>query len=71
MSASERVAGIELSPVFVVATESEASLVGSADYIHGVPLRQLLVTLRSEQHVYLVHLHTPGPGHGVKLTRLT
>lgn len=71
MDAIVRVVGIEHSPIFVVARESEAFVVTDHDYVQGVSVQQLLDELQPDQHVYLVHLDNPGPGLGVKLTRLT
>ncbi len=71
MRRGESVVGIDHSPIFVVAQESEAFAVTSADYLQGVRLQQLTDELQQDQHVYLVHLDNPGPGLGVKLTRLT
>lgn len=62
---------MELSPIFVVAPESEAFVATEQDYVQGVSVRQLIDELQPDQHIYLVHLDNPGPGLGVKLTRLT
>ncbi len=71
MDRDHGVAGIDLSPIFVVARESEAFDVSSANFIVGSSAQQLIEQLESDQHLYLVHLDNPGPGRGVKLTRLT
>ena len=71
MDAIRGVVGVELSPIFVVAPESEAFVATEQDYVQGVSVRQLIDELQPDQHIYLVHLDNPGPGLGVKLTRLT
>ncbi len=71
MEAKKGVVGIEHSPIFVVAGESEAFAVTSRDYAQSVSVQQLVDELAQDQHLYLVHLDTPGPGLGVKLTRPT
>lgn len=71
MATEKGVVGIEHSPIFVVAAESEAFAVTSRDYVQGVRVQQLIDELQPGQHLYLVHLDNPGPGLGIKLTRLT
>lgn len=71
MDAKPGVVGIELSPIFAIARESEAFAVTSDNYVVGHTAEQLIDRLEPGQHLYLVHLDNPGPGRGVKLTQLT
>lgn len=71
MAREKGVVGIEHSPIFVVARESEAFAVTHRDYVQGESVHELMDDLQPDQHLYLVHLDNPGPGLGIKLTRLT
>lgn len=71
MATEKGVVGIEHSPIFVVARESEAFAVTNQDYVQGVSVHELMNELQPDQHLYLVHPDNPGPGLGIKLTRLT
>ncbi len=64
MATEQGVVGIEHSPIFVVAREAEAFAVTTGDYVQGVSVHDLMANLQPDQHLYLVHLDSPGPGLG-------
>lgn len=71
MATEQGVVGIEHSPIFVVARESEAFAVTEQDFLPGVSVHELLNELQPDQHIYLVDLHNPGQELGIKLIQLT
>jgi hypothetical protein len=71
MAMEQGVVGIELSPIFVVARESEAFAVTEQDFLPGVSVQELMNELQPDQHIYLVDLVNPGQELGIKLIRLT
>lgn len=71
MKTGGRVAGIELSPTFVAATESKAFSICSADYIERVPLHQLVEGVQPSIRSTSCTLITRARAWALKLTRLT
>ena len=71
MATEQGVVGIELSPIFVVARESEAFAVTEQDFLPGVGVHELMTGLQPDQHIYLVDLINPGQELGIRPIRLT
>jgi hypothetical protein len=71
MAIEHGVVGVDYSPIFVVARESEAFAVTEQDFLPGVRIQELMNELQPDQHIYLVDLVNPGQELGIKLIRLT
>jgi hypothetical protein len=53
---NRRILGVDCHPVYVVSTDADVWSVTEEQYMPDTNLKNLMQGLRSDQHVYLVHL---------------